>query len=226
VNKSRTTCLLSGSPKLSAVRDGKRTTLLATPHDAFFGALDPTDLKPGGFTLLRLHTSTSCKKPEEKLTGLQILLPDGGALDAPSVGLHDQCGLAVSDFGVPRRVQQHVAKPGTASVLKATLDVPSSVEAGTTLAYSVTLTNPTNRTVTLKPCPGYTQGIFAQGYAISLAYQLNCGTVTTIPANGAVAYDMSLDLPSSKDAVDAKLAWGLNMPVGPYASTPIRVNAG
>jgi hypothetical protein len=226
INTSKTTCLLSGSPKLSAVRDGARATLLATPHDDFFGILDPADLRPGGFSLLRIHTGTGCDKPVHKLTALEVLLPNGGTLDVPKITLGDQCGLAVSDFGLPRQTKKEVAKPGSPSVLKATLNLPSSVQSATTLAYTVTLTNPTGTTVKLTPCPGYTEGVFAQGYALSQSYRLNCGTVTTIAPNGKVTYDMKLDLPQTKEGVDAKVAWGLNMPVGPYAAGTVRVNAG
>jgi hypothetical protein len=226
INTSATTCLLKGSPGLSAVRGGTRVTLLARPHDTFFGQVDPANLKPGGFSLLRLHMSTGCNKPAQRLTALRIRLPVGDVIGVPRVSIGDACGLAVSDFGLPRRYEREVARPGTPSVLKATLDVPSSVKSGTTLEYTVTLTNPTGRTVTMRPCPGYTQGVFAQGYATSLSYRLNCQTVRTIAPNGKATYAMQLDLPPTKSDVDTKLAWGLNMPVGPYAARTLKVTAG
>lgn len=226
INRGSTTCLLKGSPHISAVQNGKRTIVPARPHDTFFGVLDAADLKPGGFSLLRLHLTNGCVKETLELADPRVVLANGESVAVPGGSMGPTCALLVSDFGLPRRTQRRVAKPGTASTLKATLDLPESAQSGTTLGYTVTLTNPTTRSVTLKPCPGYTQGVFAQGYALSLSYRLNCGTVTTIAPNGKVTYTMKLDLPQTQEAVDAKLAWGLNMPVGPYAARTLHVNAG
>ena len=226
VNRGTATCLLKGSPRLSAIQNGERTTVLARPHDDFFGQLDAADLKHGGFSLLRLHYTGGCANPNVDLTGVRVVLANGESIAVPDGSVKDVCAVLVSDFGLPRQTQRQVAKPGTPSALEATLDLPDSAQSGTTLAYTVTLTNPSAHTVTLRPCPGYTQGVFAQGYATSLSYRLNCGTVTTIAPNGKVTYDMKLDLPPTKEAVDAKLAWGLNMPVGPYAAGTLHVNAG
>jgi hypothetical protein len=227
VNTGAKTCLLRGSPQLTAVRNGKRVTLLARPHDTFFGDLDPSDLRPGGFTLLRIHTTDVCNKPAQHLTGVQVVLPNEQLVDAPaSIKLDDSCGLGVSDFGVPRRYKQQTAGPGTPGTLKATLDLPASAKSATTLDYTVTLANPTDTTVKLTPCPGYTQGAFAQGYALRLSYRLNCKTVRTIAPGKSVTYAMQLDLPQTKRDVDTKFAWGLDTPVGPYAAGTLSVRAG
>jgi hypothetical protein len=226
VNTGSTACLLEGSPRLAAVRNGKRVSVLARPHDTFFGDLDPSDLRPGGFTLLRIHTSDACNKPAQRLTDLQVVLPNEELVNAPGITLDDSCGIEVSDFGLPRRYKQQTAGPGTPGTLTATLDLPKSVKSATTLDYTVTLTNPTAKTVTLTPCPGYTQGVFAQGYALRLSYRLNCKTVHTIAPGKSVVYAMRLDLPQTKQDVDTKFAWGLDTPVGPYAADTLTVNAG
>jgi hypothetical protein len=101
--------------------------------------------------------------------------------------------------------------------------VPASVRAGTNLRYVVALTNPTQRTVSFRHCPGYTQSLVAEGMTQRRSFALNCSSVDGIPARGTVLYAMVLSVPRRAPAGAAKLGWSLNTPTGPSTAAVVRV---
>lgn len=212
-------CLLRGYPNVTAeTPEGRR--VLHPGHGTFFGPLIPADLPPRGHVFLDFGTSDCmchCARPgPARYRNLTFRLPHGGRVRT-RVSIVVDCFLYISAFGLPERLVEPKARPGTPGTLKARIDAPGAVHAGTTLLYTVTLTNPTDVAVSLQPCPGYTD-------ALGRAFALNCDSVHAIRPHGHVDYAMRIRLPPH-DGV-AKVAWSLNTPTGPYAVAVVRVEEG
>ncbi len=119
-----------------------------------------------------------------------------------------------------------ICPPGAAGTLQARLQLPAGVRAGTTLRYTVTLTNPTKTAVVLHPCPGYTEGLYASGLVVRRSFALNCRPVHAIAAHGHVRYAMRLAVPRRAAQSIAKIGWNLDTPTGPFAGGVVRITAG
>jgi hypothetical protein len=121
---------------------------------------------------------------------------------------------------LPEHLAEPRPQPGTPATLEARIDLPSSVRAGATILYTVTLTNPTDVAVSLRPCPGYTDGLGS-------SFALNCDTVHAIPPHGHVDYAMRIRIPEkyTRNGV-AKVAWSLNTPTGPHTAAAASVTQG
>lgn len=98
--------------------------------------------------------------------------------------------------------------PGPLTPLDVQLQVPSSVRAGTTLQFSVTITNPTRAAIKLSPCPSYEVGISS---APTVAYELNCSTSVILPGQ-TLSYDMQYSVPAKTPTGVAKIGWFLLNP--------------
>jgi hypothetical protein len=99
------------------------------------------------------------------------------------------------------------------------------VRAGTTLSYVVTLRNPTRRQVALAPCPGFTEGLYADGLVVQHSFELNCGAARSISAGGHAGFEMRLEVPARAQPGLAKLAWSLDTPTGPSTGTEVTLRA-
>jgi hypothetical protein len=222
-------CLLRGYPTISArTPAGVRRTLHPTRGGTYFGQLLAADIRARGHGFLDLETSSACDnglgKPV-RFTELRFTLPHGGVVNAPRVSISSVCGLSMSELGLPRKYAKPHAAPGTPGTLHAQLQVPTSVRAGATLHFTVTLNNLTAKTVALRPCPGYTEGLVTIA-VVRRSYALNCTSVHTIPAHSSVRYAMRQDVPRQTQSGPAKLSWSLNTPTGPFAATVINVVRG
>jgi hypothetical protein len=116
------------------------------------------------------------------------------------------------------------------SPLLARITAGAAARAGTGFGYLVTLTNPTARPFSLRPCPSYAEflgGLMGSGAAHSHLvryYYLNCGTVQSIPARGSVTYQMELPLPPRLPVgFYSKLDWQIQGGAGPAVATSLTV---
>lgn len=230
VNLGRRPCLLRGSPEVSAVGpDGRRRILHVRRGGTYFGRLEPADLRPGRHVFLDFATSAACDggSPSSiRLRDLVFTLPDGGRVPGRRISLVEECGLSISDFGLPRRyAPPRPAAPGTVGTLVARPRLPTSVRAGSTLRFIVTLTNPTDEPVRLRPCPGYTEAVVTSTRVFRRSYALDCETVDSIPAHRAAPYAMELAVPEAAKPGIAKVAWNLNTPNGPFTAGVVGVSA-
>jgi hypothetical protein len=221
-NTSTKTCLLRGYPKITAqAPDGRRIVLHARLGGTFAGQLLAADIEPGRRVLLNLGTSDcgcTCLRPHPIVyRHLEFGLPEGGSVPGGRVTLIKDCYLEMSRFGLPRHDIEPQAEFGTPGTLIARTRSPLSAKAGTVLHYTVELTNPTNRTVTLSPCPGYTESVYTPSAHTSRSFRLNCDAIHSIPPHGHARYAMKLEIPRRASG-DAKLGWSLNTPTGPFAA--------
>lgn len=218
-NIGSNTCLLRGYPTVSAETATGSRQALHPHHGIFFGPLVPTDLPRGHHAFLDFGTGTGCDGgagPVVRYRQLAFALPQGGVVRAGKATIAEQCGLTMSDFGLPERYAG--PRPGTPGALRAGVHLTARLRTGSTdLRYTVTLSNPTAKAVRLKPCPGYTEGVYTSGLAVHRSFALDCGAVHVIPAHGHVVYAMRLALPHGLAAGVVKLGWNLDTANGPFA---------
>jgi len=113
------------------------------------------------------------------------------------------------------------------STIQASIDAPRTAHVGDHVRYLVRLSNPTSTTVTLNPCPTYTEGL--KGIAGGVhTYVLNCATVPSIRAGETVTFEMFIDVPASPvpagGGSPSVLTWGCDIDgAGPYANAPIEI---
>ena len=228
-NTSRTTCLLRGFPTITAIGPLGVRRPLRLERSTGIDNLATADIRPGGYALLDIATPDGCA------AGLRggvhyrrpvFRLPQDGSVPAGDrFAIIDDCGLLVSNFGLPLRVALAVAAPGTPGRLRAQLLVPRTVRAGKTLRYTVTLRNTTAIPITMRSCPGYTPVLSAPLPIVSRSYSLNCATHHVIPAHGQVRFAMQFAVPRGETPVLADIAWTLDTPTGPGVSARIRIVA-
>jgi len=98
---------------------------------------------------------------------------------------------------------------------------PASVYLGSTLNFTVTLTNRSSREYRLSPCPDYLEILGAKD--ATATYQLNCSAMGTIAAGRSTVFEMRLNVPASLRAGTARLYWALidDRLAAPYAATPL-----
>lgn len=180
-------------------------------------------LGPGDPVQVQLSAPYDCGKPLVESTGFELAFPTG-RLHVPRARMAVQCGGGLADFSA-RRTTTPVSVP--AAQLKATLArVPGKVGPGDTLAYTVTLTNPTSRRIGLRQCPSYQEGLKGQPSSVH-SYQLNCDGASSIGPHRSVIFAMQLPLPDRAEPGPAVLDWRLQVP-GPvrqaqFASARTRI---
>jgi hypothetical protein len=230
-NTSRSTCLLRGYPRISAVgQSGVRAALHPLEGSSPIG-VTPSDITHGGHVYVYLATVTACNggAPIADYRSLIITLPHGGVLTpAPSVEVGIACSLLeMTAFGVPQRYAATPTAAGTFATAIARIVSPPSARAGEILRFTVSLSNPAaKREIALRPCPAYTEGIYASGTADDRSWRLNCASLGHIPAGGHVRFAMELAIPTDARAGPAKLSWEGDTPNGPYAGTVIEITGG
>ena len=88
----------------------------------------------------------------------------------------------------------------------ASIDVASSVDPGTDLAFVVVLENRSNHDLPLDPCPAFVEQLGRDGGT----YQLNC-TVRTLPASSWIRLQMRLAVSASAPAGAEQLSWAIDI---------------
>jgi hypothetical protein len=218
-NTGRRACLLRGYPTINALGPGGSRRTLHPHHEGFtFFYLVPANLPPGGHSFIGLATGDGCDNGTKTATiyrQLSVTIAQAETVEAGAgVRITEVCGLFVSGFGLPARYTPPAPAPGTPATATVRVDLPASVRAGTILHYTIILANPTKTTIMLRPCPGYSEGLYASGLVVRRSLELNCDNVHTIGADQHVRYAMELTLPSRAAAGIAKFSWSLNEPHG------------
>ena len=206
-NYGSTSCqLLAPTRVTAATREG--------PKEFATGRLADTAvvLDPGDEVQVQVSSPYDCGKPLLESTGFVLALGTG-RLHVPHARMAVQCGGGLADFSA-RDTSTVAATP--AARLRARLSrVPGSVGPGSTLSYTVTLTNPAPRRVSLEQCPSYEEGIKGQPSSVH-RYQLNCHGAPSIGPHRGVTFAMQLPLPEQADEGAAVLDWHLQVP-GPVS---------
>lgn len=204
-NASSAICSITGFPTVQG-KTASGAQVSITSHSS--AAPSNVVLSPGDFATAIATAAGYCagSPPMEALTSLTLSLPQGGDIAVNGSQLNIACGgTDVGSFVASSPAGGTTTGP--LAVLVATLGLPSSVSPGSTLNYTVTLSNPSSTVVPLSPCPYYQEQL---GNITGSEYQLNCAGVSSIPANGSVKFDMALAIPASAPIGSTKFGWFLN----------------
>lgn len=225
-NTGAAPCLLDGYPRVTALQPG-RPAVAAT---AGSWVPDPgsADAAPGTDAWLGLETVTYCPARPGGGGGLpryhhlDVVLPSGDHLALGNAdGFDVTCGLFLTHFFVPR--PDPTPPPDPTAALRVSLELPATVVAGTTLTYVAVLSNPTDRAIALRPCPGFLQNLTEP--VVKDLHTLNCGRAPVVPAGGAVRFAMRLPVPASARPGPVTVRWFLASASGGRASATVRVVA-
>jgi hypothetical protein len=231
-NRSSTTCWLNGYPtSVAGIAGTGAVTPLPAWHDGppIDGA--PTaNIAPGQSAEMDLSAADGCTAvlngQHRIFPRLRFGLPGAapgtttGTVTGSGDGFDTECGLGVSEFGVPADLPVSPAP----SPLTATITAPSAARAGTTFSYRVTVNNPASKPFELSHCPSYAEYLGGAGGNVTRYFYLNCAAAPSIPAHGSVTFQMKLAVPASmKSMSSAKLDWQIQGGTGPAQASLIRV---
>jgi hypothetical protein len=228
-NRSDSTCVLVGEPTLAGLRSNGALVPLEVTVGSYFGDPGPpANIAPGQVAALNISGAVGCSAAQsgkhESYSKFRIGLPAGGSVDVAAGGFDTICGESLSQFGVPADAIPPVTPP--LSPLTAQMTAPATALASTTLAYTVTLSNPTTTDFALSPCPAYTEFVgtgSTKWIATILNYELNCDSTPSIPAGGSVTFEMHLALPADQPAGSGKFGWQLQGDSGPWANAQLEI---
>jgi hypothetical protein len=223
---SRTACLLKGYPHVVATQPGRRD-VVAADGGYMVGRERAGDMPPGGVTWLNLETDRDCPARYANPGRYPTLVYHAVTVSIRGCGLviiHQPfdvlCGLFTGQFAVTGPPQRS-AQPPWAGV-RAGLELPAPVAAGSVLRYVADLTSPAGKPMRLSPCPGYFGGI---GVAGKTVLELNCAAVPgrQLPAHQTVRFAMQLPVPAGTPTGPARVGWSIAGPVTAYAHGSVRV---
>ena len=223
MNKSRTTCALGGFPTTVLATEPDLTPVVAE-HTRLSEHLPPGNVAPGKSGFLNVYSSScggsvpspSSTLPRRVYHHLVVSMPGGGQAVVQS-DLDLSCGgFSIDPLGV-RQPPIHAWY----SLLMMNISVPASVNAGGTLTYVVTLTNPTTTPARINPCPGYIETATGRGINIVQTHALNCDRMHKIPASGRVRYQMRMRIPNNTRSGAAVVSWTLDGPESPIGGAKL-----
>lgn len=166
-------------------------TVLASGGESL--AIGRTGVQPIAASQVVLVPVRACGPPG---ASLRLRFSDGESTNTPL-----PAGLACTDgnsasVGV---THQRSAAGGSLGSLVQAISAPTSVPAGQTLSFRVTLTNSTDSAVPLSPCPSFAVALedvlsLPDPKAVSSSGQLNCAaSPASVAAHASITYDMQLD---------------------------------
>lgn len=210
VNASSSPCSLSGYPSsfIGVRSSGAHETIKVGHGTMFDDNAWPANLAPNDTAQFDIGTADGCDAlnratPQtNSFTAAIVGLPGGGTFTVNS-GFDIACGIGVGKFGI---AGQQPPDPAAYPGLTAALNAPDSAPAGTTLHFTVTLTNMGRSALQLDPCPVYDVALISKSYD-ALVYTLNCDTVREIAAGASVTYAMQIPVPDEKGGV--KFSWSI-----------------
>jgi hypothetical protein len=217
VNMSTTPCVLNGFPRVVATEPGK-PAIVAVDGGFFVGQEKSATMNPGATTSLDLETERDCnvryadpnRWPTLMYRTATVTIPGGG-----TVVLHDdfdlECGLFAGQFGVQQPQQAYTQSPIQGATVQ--IELPSAVDAGKTLNYVISLTNPTATDMVLAPCPSYQQEL---GQAGTIPLEFNCPAVHLLLAHETRRFAMELAVPADFPTGPAEIYWNVAAATDPY----------
>jgi hypothetical protein len=212
-NVGTSVCLLRGTPVVVATSPG-HPSVVATNLRLAESEGEIADTPVGGIVSVDVSAPIMCPADpggsEQGLPvyhGLVLRLPGGTERTVSGLNLSLPCGLGVTPFSMPKPSPTYA--PYFLASLRPEIVLPSTVKAGGTLVYHVTLRNPLSRPVSLSPCPAYIEHSSSD---IKLEYQFNCSSVHAIAAHASVVYQMKMAVPDSTPTGTMTVYWSV---IGP-----------
>ncbi|MFI0938599.1 DUF4232 domain-containing protein [Streptomyces sp. NPDC021020] len=213
-NTSRTACQLHGIPTVQLATDGKAVRL----DHIGVRTRPPVGLPPGGKANFRLdwdapycptsqgHNTLAAKLPG--VGGFPVRLADQTVPGCVHDETHPQIRTALSPGPVANGDAQPrppATSPLTALTARAG-DLPAHVHPGQTFDFTVTLSNPTGKALSLAGRPGFSLDVLCQSTPASgreglggatKVYLLNNRPVRRVPAHGSVRFAIRVSVPQA-----------------------------
>lgn len=208
-SKSSSACVL-GSPALvrSSLASGEAGPSRA-PLAHGDASTDSVSLQPGDGAFIALSAPGACVNAaaaHQPILTSAVVRFAGREWSLHGMQLNIGCGdVEISPPMINRMTDSEMlpAVPLTASITS-----PPSVRAGSTLTYTVELTNLSDSDVSWdSQCPVFTEGLVG-GTAVS--FYLNCAAVRHIPAHGSALFDMQLPVSRGTPHGGVKMFWHLD----------------
>jgi len=215
--------MLGGLPKSVVATEPGRPSVVAHVIPTSSDLL-PGNVAPGKFGIMVVYAPLCgdiaprppATLPKRVYHHLVVSLPGGGQT-VVNGALDLSCGgISVDPLGV-RQPPFHAWY----SPLMIGVSIPASVNAGGTLTYVVTLTNPTASPARINRCPGYIETATGKGINIVQTKALNCDRVGEIPASGQVRYQMRMHIPNTTPSGAAVVTWTLDAPESPIGGAKL-----
>ncbi len=197
-NTSGVTCSFSPhSLSVTAITPGGRQVGVDTATGQ-----DAVTLAAGQTVHVGLGAPADCASAPAIARTMQVAVAGGAAHRVDKAWLPVNCGR-------PRVVQVNVdPAPQGPEPLTATLHAPANATAGSTLRFTVTLTNTSgSEPVMFARCPSYYIGLKVA--RVDEGYQLNCEANPDLAPRESRTYQMQLAVPAGAAGSDV-LTWNLN----------------
>lgn len=219
-NTSHTACQLHGIPTLRLAADG---TTVPLGHSGS-QTRPAVGLPPGGTANFRLDWDAPYCPASAGHYTLAADLPGAGSVDVRLADqsvpgcAHDDIRPQLTSFLTPGPVSSGDAQtrpPATSALSTLTAraaNLPKNVRPGRTVGFTVTLTNPTDKAVSLAGRPGFTLEVLCVGTHGrgglgngTKAYLLNNRPVQRVPAHGSVRFAIQASIPKAPSFPGPKL---------------------
>lgn len=232
-NRTARACLTGGYPSVVLSQSGQ-ANIRPIPGGFWDQHTPPSDLAPGATAQFALGFSYECEgdKQPPLYEHVTVTLPGGGTFSQilsgakpPNsqipLGVFGECGVSVTELA-PFTAPQPAYPTDPFAILAASIQAPSTVPAGTTIIYVVTLSNPSSAPIAMAACRGYYQTLDS-AKSPYFAYELNCGAARPIPADGSEGFVMEMPTSATPPGWHT-LCWTLDKGANSGAATCTRVD--
>jgi hypothetical protein len=224
---SATPCILKGYPRVVATEPGKPAVVAGHASGPFFVEQQTSaTMSPGSYTTLSLETERDCDARYAVANKYSTLIYNTATVAIPGGGgvvLHDDfdvlCGLYTGQFAVAQPQPEYTQSAIQGAT--AQIELPSAVDAGSTLRYVIDLTNPTTHDMVLDPCPSYQQALGEGGKD---PLEFNCSVVHLLHAGQTQRFAMELAVPADFPTGPAAVYWNVAATVDPYIGARGSIN--
>lgn len=216
VNATVTQCFVPGAPRVLLLSGGSNTQVSGGD-----GSVPKIDLAPGQ----QVEMVIGCDSASQpSATTVRIQLANSQSKEVSGMHLPTPCIhpalLAFQEGPAPT--------PTGLDAVSVAASLPPSAQLGTTMLYSVTLTNSTSQPVSFSTCPSYTEHLSQPISSTTVrtteeTYVLNCPSI--IPANGSLTFAMEMAVPSGWSAGSAKFLWNLETQAQPAAGGVVQLTS-
>jgi hypothetical protein len=213
-NTSTTWCTLQGGAATTMVTGAKTIPMNYRHRINAQAHARVTGMPPDGHASLRLDWDGPFCVELTDQTRLAVELPHGGGTLQATLTTTERpaCNPAavkptvkatLSSGGFDEAVDPTPIGPSPLQRMTAEVTGPASARPNERIVLRVTLTNPTDESIALRPCPAYGLELHASRDALGepvnvrLFYQLNCRPTTTVPAHGALTFQIAAVVPRS-----------------------------
>jgi hypothetical protein len=198
-NVGPSACTLDTRPQLTRTDvQGQTRTVPTAPWGT---STSPATIAPGETASVLIVWQHGCDGATLTYEGIS-LVEAGKRIAVPGLTLSGTCPTVALGMWQPPQEADPTPPPLRFGTVGALLDAPATAHAGETLDYVVTLTNPSQATLPLAPCPVYREMIYKQ----MLTYLLNC-PAAGLPAGGSVRFAMRIAVPDYTPTGHYRLQW-------------------